>query len=53
MAMTRPFTLDLNPWKREAAMISEDDGVFVVEPMRFVTLPEAKREAKAARKLAA
>ncbi len=41
--MTRPFVLSLDPWNREVAMVSECEGAFVIEPMRFVTLAEAKR----------
>ncbi len=44
--MTRPFVLSLDPWNREVAMVSECDGAFVIEPMRFITLFEAKREGR-------
>ncbi len=40
--MTRPFRIRLDPMKREAVMITEDDGAFVIEPMRVITLAEAK-----------
>ncbi len=40
--MTRPFRIRLDPMRREAAMITEDDGAFVIEPMRFLFLEEAK-----------
>jgi len=40
--MNRPFRIRLDPMKREAAMITEDDGVFVIEPMRFLLPAEAK-----------
>ncbi len=40
--MTRPFRIYLDPMKRQAAMISEFDGAFVIEPMRYVSLAEAK-----------
>lgn len=43
--MTLPFALKLKP--NEAAKISKLDGVFVVEPMRFLLPYQAKREAAA------
>ncbi len=42
----RPFHLSLDPWNREVAMVSECEGAFVIEPMRFITLFEAKRDGK-------
>ncbi len=48
--MTRPFRIRLNPMKREAAMISECDGAFVIEPMRFLFLEEAKVIARQGRR---
>lgn len=38
--MNRPFTITLKD--NEVAMISERDGAFVVEPMRFMWPSEAK-----------
>ncbi|MBA3577462.1 MAG: hypothetical protein H0W39_07625 [Sphingomonas sp.] len=51
--MNRPFLIRLDPMKREAAMISECDGVFVIEPMKFVSLAEARSWARRARGLSA
>jgi hypothetical protein len=42
--MKRPFTLNLEP--NQVAMISECDGAFVIEPMRFLWPSEARREAR-------
>ncbi len=39
--MTRLFRIRLDPTKREAVMITEDDGVIVIEPMRFLLPVEA------------
>ncbi len=51
--MNRPFRMKLDPMKREAVMISECDGAFVIEPMRFVSIAEARSWARRARGLSA
>ncbi len=40
--MNRPFRIRLDPMKREAVMISECEGAFVIEPMQFLRVEEAK-----------
>lgn len=46
--MSLPFKLDLNPWNREVVMVTECEGSFVIEPMRFITLGEARRQGRQA-----
>lgn len=41
----RPFTMSLKG--QEAVMITDCDGAFVIEPMRFLYPYQAKREAQA------
>ncbi len=49
--MSRPFRIRLDPIKREAVMIKEVEGAFVIEPMRFLRVEEAKAIARQGRRL--